>query len=88
MRRTRAAEKVASALIADPGGRHWGYSLWRQAGIRSGVMYPILWRMLEEGWLSDGWEEQPGRRPARRYYEITEAGRIALAELAATKEKQ
>ena len=87
MRKTRALAEVASALMADPDGRHWGYSLWRQAGVRSGVMYPILWRMLDAGWLSDGWEDQPGGRPARRYYEITEAGKVALAALATTKEE-
>ena len=42
------------ALMADVGGRHWGYELSKQSGVRSGVMYPTLQRMLEEGWLSDG----------------------------------
>ena len=85
MKRTRAAEKVASALLAEPDGRHWGYSLWKQSGVRSGVMYPILLRMLDAGWLSSGWEDRPVGRPPRRYYEITNAGKIALAELAATR---
>lgn len=86
MKRTRAAQKVAAALMAYPDGRHWGYRLQGQAGVRSGVMYPILQRMLEEGWLADGWEDQTRGRPPRRYYEITEAGKVALADLAATKE--
>ena len=84
MRRTRALVKVAAALMADPDGRHWGYQLWRQSGVRSGVMYPVLYRMLDQGWLSDGWEDQPGGRPARRYYEITDTGRAALAALERT----
>ena len=86
MKRTRAAEKVAAALMADPDGRHWGYALWKQAGVRSGVLYPILLRMLNEGWLSSGREDPPPEgRPPRRYYEITKVGRTALAELAAAK---
>jgi PadR family transcriptional regulator PadR len=69
--------QVLSALMEDPKGRHWGYELWKRSGVRSGVMYPILHRLLNEGWLSDGWEDKgsPGRRrPPRRYYELTPNG--------------
>lgn len=54
VRRTYALVLVAIALMADPSGRHWGYELSRQSGVRSGVMYPLLQRMLDEGWLTDG----------------------------------
>jgi DNA-binding PadR family transcriptional regulator len=41
--------------------------------------------MLEEGWLADGWEEQPrdgwSGRPPRRYYQLTSAGKTELAIL-------
>jgi PadR family transcriptional regulator PadR len=50
-------------------------------------MYPILARMLDEGWLTDGWEDQAqvGRpkRPPRRYYELTDNGRAALGAMIA-----
>jgi PadR family transcriptional regulator PadR len=81
MRRTYALIQVALALMDDPVGRHWGYELWKRAGVRSGVLYPILHRMLDEGWLEDGWEDAAqinGKRPPRRYYELTDEGRIAL----------
>jgi PadR family transcriptional regulator, regulatory protein PadR len=85
MRRTHALVQVALALMADASGRHWGYELSKQSGVRSGVMYPLLGRMLDEGWLDDGWEEQVqvGRRkrPPRRYYELTDQGKIALGAL-------
>ena len=59
----------------------------KQSGVRSGVMYPILQRMLDEGWLDDGWEEsaQVGRakRPPRRYYELTDEGKVALGAVLA-----
>ncbi len=87
MRRTYALVLVAIALMAEPSGRHWGYELSKQSGVRSGVMYPLLQRMLDEGWLADGWEDQAqtgrAKRPPRRYYELTGAGKLALgAEIA------
>ncbi len=81
MRRTYALVQVALALMDDPDGRHWGYELSKHAGVRSGVLYPILHRMLDEGWLEDGWEEQDrvaGKRPPRRYYKLTEQGAVEL----------
>lgn len=87
MKRTHTLIQVALALMGDPGGRHWGYNLSKQSGVRSGVMYPILQRMLDKGWLDDGWEEQPkvgrAKRPPRRYYELTEDGKVALGALIA-----
>jgi PadR family transcriptional regulator PadR len=81
MRRTHALIQVVLALMEEPGGRHWGYELSKQSGVRSGVLYPILQRMLDEGWLVDGWED-PGeivkKRPPRRYYELTGEGQAEL----------
>jgi PadR family transcriptional regulator PadR len=74
-------------MMANANDRHWGYELSKQSGVRSGVMYPTLQRMLDEGWLEDGWEDQAqvGRvkRPPRRYYELTDEGKIALGALVA-----
>lgn len=85
MKQTHALVQVAQALMADPDARHWGYQTWRQAGVRSGVMYPILWRMLEAGWLTDGHETpaEAGKRPPRRYYRLTDTGYAELAALLA-----
>jgi PadR family transcriptional regulator PadR len=83
MRTTHALVQVAMALLDDPTGRHWGYELSKQASIRSGVMYPMLTRMLNEGWITDGWEDPntiTERRPPRRYYRLTDKG---LQELGA-----
>jgi PadR family transcriptional regulator PadR len=77
MRKTHSLVKVIDALLQDPTAEHWGYELSRRTGVRSGVLYPILRRMLEVGWLEDGWEEQSEighKRPPRRYYKVTGAG--------------
>ncbi len=48
-------------------------------------MYPVLWRMLEAGWLTDGREDQAEasarKRPPRRFYEVTELGKAELAAI-------
>jgi PadR family transcriptional regulator PadR len=83
VRRTHALVQMAAALAENPGERKWGYGLWRRTGLLSGTMYPILWRMLEAGWLSDGWEDQgeAAGRPPRRYYVVTDAGRAELGAI-------
>jgi PadR family transcriptional regulator, regulatory protein PadR len=84
VRKTHSLVQVAMALMADPGGRRWGYELSKTSGVRSGVLYPTLQRMLDEGWVRDGWEEQGevrAKRPPRRYYELTDKGRAELGAL-------
>lgn len=84
MRKTHALVQLALALMADPTGEHWGYQLTKESGVRSGVMYPLLSRMLLEGWLEDGWEEADAtknKRPPRRYYTLTNEGRLELGAL-------
>jgi PadR family transcriptional regulator PadR len=87
LKRTKALARVATALMEDPDSRHWGYQLSQLAGVRTGVLYPMLSGLLEEGWLRDGWEdpaEIKEKRPPRRYYELTEDGRRELGAIAKT----
>jgi PadR family transcriptional regulator PadR len=82
MKKTRALADVAAAFLEDPHGRHWGYSLSKASGVRSGVLYPMLTRFLNEGLVTDGWEDPNSiteKRPPRRYYELTDKGRTELA---------
>lgn len=87
-RRTEALVKVANALLQNPHGRQWGYSTSRSAGVRSSVMYGMLDRMLEDGWITDGWEDpsEAAGRPPRRYYELTDLGREQLAAVVGAAE--
>jgi PadR family transcriptional regulator, regulatory protein PadR len=84
VRKTHSLVLLAMALMTDPGGRHWGYDLSKRSGIRSGVLYPTLQRMLDQGLVQDGWEEQGevrAKRPPRRYYELTDKGKAELGAL-------
>lgn len=85
MRQTDSLVRVAAALMTAPNDRHWGYQTAKGAGVRSGVLYPILRRLLEHEWLSDGWEDpaQTEGRPPRRYYELTELGKQELGAVLA-----
>lgn len=54
--------------------RH-GYDLCREAGIKSGTLYPLLIRLEAQGHLEAEWQvpAEPGR-PARHAYRLTAAG--------------
>jgi PadR family transcriptional regulator PadR len=80
---TASTLEVALVLLDDADQNHYGYDLSKRTHLRSGVLYPILQRMFDQGWLDDGWESPaPADRPARRYYKVTERGVQELASLA------
>jgi PadR family transcriptional regulator PadR len=90
MKRTKALVAVAIAFMEDPDGRHYGYATSRTANVRSGTLYPLLSKMLAEEWLVDGWEdsdEGPGR-PRRRYYTLTDLGRLRLGAVIADAQRE
>lgn len=43
-----------------------------------GTLYPLLSRLRRQGWVDSTWRESTSG-PPRRYYELTESGRAALA---------
>ncbi len=45
-----------------------------------GTLYPLLTRQKNAGLLSYRWEESP-QGPPRKYYELTELGKIYLTQL-------
>ncbi len=49
--------------------------------LKEGTLYPILYRLEEEGLVSSRWSEPKGREVARKYYEITVQGRTTLTKL-------
>ncbi|WP_326945792.1 PadR family transcriptional regulator [Amycolatopsis sp. NBC_01307] len=81
MKMTHALVQLAAVLMSAPRDKHWGYGLSKKSGVRSGAMYPRLKQMLDEGWLTDGWEIGVEGRPPRRYYEVTDDGLRELGAL-------
>ncbi len=45
-----------------------------------GTLYPLLTRQKNQGLLTYRWEESP-QGPPRKYYSITEAGRVVLSHI-------
>jgi PadR family transcriptional regulator PadR len=84
VRATKSTAAVATVLLnAPPNTQHWGYHIGKTTGVPSGVLYPILRRMLDAGWVTDGWEHphETLGRPPRRYYQVSADGRGALAAI-------
>jgi len=75
---------TAVILQAVANGYLYGFDIIDITGVPGGTVYPALRRLEEAGYLASKWEKQSiaqaEPRPARKYYELTRAGREALAE--------
>jgi len=77
------AELLVLAQLEDA-PRH-GYDIASQIDQRSqgavtfnvASLYPILYRLEEQGWIAGWWVERAGQR-RRRFYKLTPAGRKRL----------
>ena len=49
--------------------------------LKDGTLYPILYRLEEDGFIAGRWSEAKGRQGPRKYYEITPLGQNALFEI-------
>ncbi len=68
-------------------GHCFGFDIMTTTGLPSGTVYPALRRLERDKLVKSRWEAESDaatqQRPARRYYEITAAGKAA--GLAATE---
>jgi PadR family transcriptional regulator PadR len=80
-----SVELMVLALLDDRPTH--GYELGKLIEARSGggiqfnvsSLYPVLYRMENDGWISGRWVEKPGER-RRCHYRLTRKGRGVLAE--------
>ena len=89
-----AVEVLAGKNAEDPDGGHalhalarghrYGFDLLEQTGLTSGTVYPALERLERLGLARSQWEDaelaHAGKRPPRKYYEITADGKAELVE--------
>ena len=77
---------TATILNAVSNGYSYGFDIVDITGMPGGTVYPALRRLEKGGYLRSAWEKErvayADARPRRKYYELTPAGRDALAEAA------
>jgi PadR family transcriptional regulator PadR len=82
---TDATLDVLEALMG-PDEQLYGLRIAQNAGRKTGVVYPILARLEDAGWVDSWWEsdERDQRGPRRRFYRLNPDGlgaaRALLAE--------
>jgi DNA-binding PadR family transcriptional regulator len=73
---------TAAVLRAIADGASYGFDIMDATALASGTVYPILSRLEERGLVETRWEEPDEHRregrPARKYYRLTDEGRVAL----------
>lgn len=68
---------VLRALYDDINGDHYGFSISKATGVKSGTLYPILARLETYGLVVSRWEEVDASfagRPPRRFYSLSAKG--------------
>jgi PadR family transcriptional regulator PadR len=63
-------------------GAEYGFDIIEETGLTSGTVYPTLDRLERDGLARSKWENadlaRHEKRPSRRYFKITAAGKAAL----------
>ena len=84
---TRLSHSAALILKAVCLGYCFGLDVMEATGLPSGTVYPALRRLERDELVESKWEPEDeaasSNRPARRYYDVTSAGKAAA--LAATE---
>jgi PadR family transcriptional regulator PadR len=75
-------------LHAVSRGVRYGFDIMDATGLPAGTVYPALSRLEGMGHLTSDWQDpreaRQHKRPPRKYYAITDRGRVALSEAAAS----
>ena len=83
--RRGTVEYCVLALLRD--GERYGFELVRELAsvdglvTSEGTIYPLLTRLRKDELVTTFWRESDSG-PPRRYYRLTDAGRLALADFA------
>jgi PadR family transcriptional regulator PadR len=83
---TKQLLKVLEALLADPDREWYGLELMDQTKLASGTLYPILYRLVADGWLERHGDQRSDRGgPGRRLYVLTGLGEQAASRVVAER---
>jgi PadR family transcriptional regulator PadR len=62
------------AFLHSPKDWKYGYDISRNTGLKSGTLYPILFRLAEHKLLETSWETVEPGKPPRHLYRLTADG--------------
>ena len=86
MARKTLGNTTVRVLHSVAAGTIYGFDIMDETGLPSGTVYPALSRLERMGHLKTRWENQlqaqKEKRPPRKYYSVTAAGKKALVEAA------
>jgi DNA-binding PadR family transcriptional regulator len=78
----KLSHSAALILKSIDCGYGYGFEMMEATGLPSGTIYPALRRLERDGLITARWENERiaavEKRPPRRYYRTTKAGREAL----------
>lgn len=69
-------EKYGYQLISEMNEKSNGVFL-----LKEGTLYPVLYRLEEDGLVESRWSEPEGKQVPRKYYLITDKGKGMLLEI-------
>ena len=77
-------EMLVLQLLSE--GPNYGYQLLTRLSdtpsgllqVKEGTLYPILYRLEEDGMLQSGWQTGSGRSAPKKMYHITDSGKEEL----------
>lgn len=71
---------VLAYVMSNPSEQHYGLEIMKATGLASGSLYPILDRLVKEGWLTLHEKSNANaskKANTRKYYQLTPEGREA-----------
>lgn len=78
----KLSHTAALILQAIGAGFVYGFGIMEVTGLPSGTVYPAMRRLERDSLIRSHWEQESAareeKRPARKYYKLTAAGRSTL----------
>jgi DNA-binding PadR family transcriptional regulator len=70
--------RALAVFLTQPDSEWYGFEIMQETGMPSGLVYPILVRLVQAGWLvrnREGVDAAKAGRPERWYYRLTDLGK-------------